>query len=299
MGLSSLFSRKKRGKSPKPLSDEEIEANFQTWFNIVSKAEIRCLFLDNLLHGHEAISGLVKPGELQHFDTCIPKLLNDPDGRIDPSEVVQHLAKAHGEKAQVIKNAGTFLEALITSHAHFPLTDPAPLTRDTLLQAVILLTWRCDNYFRQRVAVNQNDTIRSRPESARLAFIYSALAHPPDGVPTHSDVVDVLCRLNYPMGRWAKPRDEPVRRSAKELEPLAARLVPEEDEKVAVDLTAVELQPLADLVAAFPSRWEGPVSDVGFDGLETVNVEKFLQWSKMVRLLDVLDQVFEVFLNSA
>lgn len=271
------------------------------------------MFLDNLLHGHEAISGLVKADELAHFDKVTVNLKTTPDGQIDVSSVVQYLKEAHGPKAQVIGSASSLLESLILAHAHFPFSEPVHLTRDSLLRAVILLTWLCDKYFRQSVSIDRDDLIRTRSETSRLQFIFSALACPSTGLPTGSDLVDVLCRLNYPMARRKKPENEPIRRPASELQPLGERLQLTRKATVIQPVATTELRPLADVVALFPLRWEEPVKDVGLQAGDSVEKEEFVKWAKrvrisregtclrfstndmQVRLLDVLHQLFEVF----
>ncbi|KAJ4304631.1 hypothetical protein N0V90_000157 [Kalmusia sp. IMI 367209] len=299
MFLLSPFKRKSRPKPPKSPSNAEMEVLFQKWYENVTIPEIRILFFDTLIYGHEATSGLVKAREKAYFDSITQQLLLSPDTQhILPSSTINLLKQLHGPKSSAIEAAAPLLEALLTSHAYFPFADPLPLTPTTLLQAILLLTWRCKNYFKQSVSINGDDTIRSRPTHRRLLFIYSALSHPPTGCPTHHDVVDVLCRIEYPMGRYAKPQNEPVRKRVTELEPLAERLMPEGKKEQKPDPVAVKtLEPLVELVRVFPSRWEEPVKDVEFGVQQVVSGEAFVRWAVRIRLLDVLDQVFSGLLH--
>lgn len=248
-------------------------------------AEIRAMFLENLLHGHEAIRGLLKEGEAEHFDKFTSELETTPAGHIKTSSVVHLLKKSHNKKVEVIDAAAPFLETLVLAHAQFPFAQSVALTKDLLLQAVILLTWRCHDYFRQRTAINKDDTICKRPETERLGYMFSALACPPTGRQTRKDVLDVVSRINYPMGRWAKPKDEPMRKLVKELEPLAERLQPKNDANEPEDIKVADLHNLVELVASFPSRWEEPLSDVGFGEVEVLSKQQFVQWAERVRIL--------------
>ncbi|KAJ4305082.1 hypothetical protein N0V90_000612 [Kalmusia sp. IMI 367209] len=267
MRLFSLFERKTRDKPPKPRTRAEIEARYQKWFHNCTVTfsnlrhlitfplgDIRALFFDDIAHGWSGNGGLLEAGEAQYFDSQVQQLSLSEDHQISIRSILDHLKQAHAAKAPVVEAAGPILETLITSHAHFPFADPVLLTRNTLLQAIILLTRRCRQYLLQEVSLGDDLVIRVRSERQRLRFMYSALAHPPAGLPTRHDIVDVVCRVKYPMDFDHSPKVEP-RKYVRELEPLAERLKPDGDVEVQGRIPVADLQPLVELVAAFPLRW--------------------------------------------
>jgi hypothetical protein len=100
----------------------------------------------------------------------------------------------------------------------------------------------------------KKDVIRKRTPEKRLAFIFSALMWPPTGLPTHDDVLDVLCRVQYPVHVAAK--GQKMRRPVAELASLAERLLPEMERAMGDNLPGETLEQVEKLIAAFLSRYE-------------------------------------------
>ena len=63
---------------------------------------------------------------------------------------------------------------------------------------------------------------------------------------------------------------------------MAKRLHPDDDVTTKEVLEVSTLQPLVDLVAAFPLRYDEPVASVAFEVLEAVSVDQVVQWAKRV-----------------
>lgn len=238
------------------------------------------LFLANMREGNEANPQLAERQYLEHFDTIAAGLEMTGNGHIDMSSVISRLKQVHSEKAPIIEAARSSIEALVVSHAHFPFpSEPTYLTRDSIFQAIILLGDNCVDYWGQRTARGDNDTIRIRPESRSLGFMFSALALPPNGITTRDDITDVVCRLNYPMICF---KGEHHRKIVRDLEPLAERLQPEEDAPMPESIPALALRPLVALVAAFSGPLGESISDANLEDREFVTIRQFVRWAKRV-----------------
>jgi hypothetical protein len=136
--------------------------------------------------------------ELECFRSIASSLTIGTDDQLDMSSITQHILQQHKENHKALQLNMKNLETLIASHASFPFTKPPKLTADALCRALLLLTNRCESNFKQKVCLGDHTTIRTRTPSARLRFIFSALTYPPSGAPTQDDVLDVLCRVQYP-----------------------------------------------------------------------------------------------------
>ena len=182
--------------------------------------------------------------------------------------VMQYVVRAHGETSAVLQQSSNTLENMITSHASFPFSSRAQLTAEALCRSLLLLTHRCASNFRQAAGRGNHDVIRK------------ALLCPRTGRPTHDDVLDVLCRVQYPMRVAAKGQQ--MRRPVEDLKPLAERLQSTTKRVLGDKLTSETMQQLGKLVAVFPSRCEHLVfaTDVGTDG--GVDVEQFVRWALQV-----------------
>lgn len=222
----------------------------------------------------------VEPAELQYFDDIIAGFGATSDSQLHMPLIIQHLTRAYTTKAEVIQSANSILKTLILSHACFPFSSPVLLTKDAFCRAILLLTRRCEINFNQVEGTSSYDVIRERSKQKRLTFIYSALVRPPTGIPTHDDILDVVCRVRYPTGYYAKGVLR--RRPISDFLPLAERLAPLED-KTLPDLLPVSfLQPLKSIVEAFLPRQDKPVDDLGFDRRDTLSAEQFMLWATKV-----------------
>jgi hypothetical protein len=114
-------------------------------------------------------------------------------------------------------------------------------------------------------------------------FLYSALARPPTGYPTDDDILEVLCRVEYP---WYIDFKEEIRlRNIKDFIPIAERLNPSpwKNPSVLGPLPVELLEPLRDIAEAFSPRYEERTEDLGFEGAEALTMEEFVKWSEKVR----------------
>lgn len=233
-----------------------------------------------LKEGSDTITADVEPAELEYFDNLIAGFDVTSDSELQMPPIIHHLTRAYATKAGVIQSTVCILETLILSHACFPFPSPVLLTKDAFCRAILLLTSRCERNFNQVESTSSHDTIRERSKQKRLTFIYSALVRPPIGVPTHDDILDVVCRVQYPRGFYAKGIIR--RRPISDFLPLAERLAPSEDKTLPDSLPVLTLQPLKNLVAAFSPRRDKPVDDLGFGGREKLSAEQFVLWATKV-----------------
>ncbi|OAG02405.1 uncharacterized protein CC84DRAFT_1167459 [Paraphaeosphaeria sporulosa] len=226
---------------------------------------------------------VIKRAQIEQFNVDMAAFAKSPNEEIEMHSVTDRLVQVQhqAEKHNAVIGAIPALEALITSHAHFPFTNPVMLTRDALLRAVLLLTDHASLPFRQACQVGDDYEIRTHSEKERLRFIYSALACSPIGVPTQDDVLDVVSRVEYPWRTWAKGI---IRRQLlDDFRPLAERLAPARDVEVPESLPVKKLEPLRELATAFPLRWGDPAAVVGFGGEGAVTREQFVEWATKVR----------------
>lgn len=227
-------------------------------------------------------SPVIKRAQIRQFNEDMAALTKSSNGEIEMRSITNRLVQAQDQtdKYNAVLGAVPALEALITSHAHFPFTSPVMLTKDVLLRAVLLLTHRVAMPFEQACQIGNDYEIRTHSETERLRFIYSALACPPTGAPTQDDVLDIVSRVKYPWQTWSKGI---IRRQLlDEFNPLAERLKPGKDAEVQASLSIVDLEPLRELAKAFPPRWGEPVVVVGF-GEEALTEKQFVEWATTVR----------------
>lgn len=107
---------------------------------------------------------------------------------------MNHLTHAHNApaKTEAIQSAAFVLETLIISHAHFPFSSPTPLTEDAFCRAILILSDRCKESFKQAIIINRDYVVSKRTDRKRLLFIYSALARPFTG---KMRSLSILCRI--------------------------------------------------------------------------------------------------------
>jgi hypothetical protein len=107
-------------------------------------------------------------------------------------------------------------------------------------------------------------------------FINPALARSPTGCPTNDDILDVVCRVQYPWYICSKNLDR--LRPITDFLPLAERLEPSSLKDLASlgPLPVSLLEPLRDIAKAFPPRHNEPVADLGFGGANALPIKEFL-----------------------
>jgi hypothetical protein len=225
----------------------------------------------------------VTPTELEYFDGVVAGFDFASDGQLQMTSILHHLTRTHTMKSELIRLNASVLENLILFHACFPFTSPVLLTKDAFCRTILLLTNRCESNFKQATQTAGHQTMRKRSEQQRLEFIHSALAHPPTGIPTHDDVLDVISRVKYP---WlVAPKGIVLRHPVTHFSPLARRLEPLKDKRLSDPLPVSILKSLESLVAAFPPRWNEAVSDLSFEGSGELNAERFVQWATKVCIM--------------
>lgn len=148
---------------------------------------------------------------------------------------------------------------------------------------------RCESNFKQAVGIGKHHVIRTRTPSACLQFIFSSLAHPPTGTPTHNDVLDILCRVRYPTRTAAKGqlRCKPV----EQLSSLVERLEPTTQRSLTETLSASTMQELGLSVEAFPSPYRRLVTEPNMQIGGGVNAEQFEEWALQVGIWAGYDHI--------
>ena len=237
----------------------------------------------SLTEGDEDLYVDVTPEELKYFHSIASGLTIGTDDQLDMQSILQHVLQEHRENREALQLNMTNLETLITSHASFPFTSSPKITADALCRSLLLLTDRCESNFKQEVGLGDHVTICTRTPSARLRFVFSALTNLPSGVPTQDDVLDVLCRVQYPAQLAYK--GQLLRRPVADLVPLAERLEPLKEQTVAKNMSAVTMQQLKRLVEAFPSPYRHLVVDTDVNTSGSLRVEEFVKWALQVCLL--------------
>jgi hypothetical protein len=222
----------------------------------------------------------VTPTELEYFDEVVAGFDVASDGQLQMSSIMHQVILTHTTKSEVIQLNASILESLIISHACFPFSSPVLLTKDAFCRAILLLTDRCESNFKQATQTAGRQTMRKRSEQKRLEFIYSALACPPTGTPTHDDILDVISRVQYP---WlVAPKGIVRRRPVTDFSTLAQRLEPSKDKTLPDPLPGSILKLLESLVAAFPPRWNKVVSGLDFEESGELSARQFVQWATKV-----------------
>ena len=245
----------------------------------------------SLIDGDEDIYVDVTPEELECFRSIASSLTIGTDDQLDMESILQHILQQHRENREALQLNMTNLETLITSHASFPFTRSPKITADALCRSLLLLTDRCESSFKQQVGLGDHVTICTRTPSACLRFLFSALTNPPSGVPTRDDVLDVLCRVQYP----AQPayKGQLLRRPVADLVPLAERLKPIKEQTVAKILSAETMKQLKKLVKAFPSPYQHLVVDTDVDTSGNLRAKEFVKWALQVCFLqDIIWTIF-------
>lgn len=198
-------------------------------------------------------------------------------------EVQAYLVKSHPSLKSQLEAAVSTTSLLLHSHASFPFTEEAPITKDALIRSIGLLTQSSDYMFSQSADVGRQPAIRTRSKTARMDFLFSALARPesPTGVPTKDDVLDILCRIRYPVP--SSPSFS-QRRPIADLEPLAERLLPSSASLPSRDdlrVSIASLRPLADICNAMRND-NGAEGEELLIGKESLGRQEFKQWAKAV-----------------
>jgi hypothetical protein len=224
--------------------------------------------------------------ELECFRTVASSLTLGTDDQLDMSSILQHILQQHKGNLEVLQLNMTNLETLITSHASFPFTRAPKLTADALCRSLLLLTNQCESNFKQQVCLGDHTTIRTRTPSARLSFIFSALTNPPSGAPTHDDVLDVLCRVQYPAKLAYK--GQLLRRPVADLVPLAERLELVKEQAPVANIPAATMGQLRGLVEALPSPYQHLVVYTDVDTSGDLRVEEFVKWALQVCMLGAI-----------
>ncbi|KAF2449655.1 hypothetical protein P171DRAFT_197283 [Karstenula rhodostoma CBS 690.94] len=280
--------------------------DLEQWMQSTTQDDIRLLFLKCFTEGNNLWPPIVGSVELHYFQTAASRLEVALSGQIRMSSIICHLEQVHTSKIGAIQSAASLIKALITAHAHFPFSAPVELTEKSFCRAILLLTNRSQELFKQAeggtIGGVESDYIRKRPDEKRLTFIHSALLIEPagvstsdSGIPTQDDVLDVLCRVQYPAAVRGKHRVQ--RRPVSEFLPLAERLEPSPEGKREYEVPGSQLALLRDLIAAFPPRWtESPV-ELEHAEQDSLTAEQFVLWATKVQLLDSLNQLFGVFLR--
>lgn len=196
------------------------------------------------------------------------------------------LVNGHPTLASDIDVAFSAISLLLHSHACFPFAEQVPLTKDALIRSIGLITKGSDYTFSQEAASGQDPTIRARSRTARMDFVFSALAHPepPTGVPTKDDVLDVLCRIRYP---HPKSFSMQQRMPITELEPLAERLLPASaalPARETLRISVSSLRPLAQICNAMRTD-RGVAAEEVLAGKESLDQKEFKQWAKAVSIM--------------
>ena len=228
----------------------------------------------------------VTPEELECFRSIVLSLTIGTDDQFDMISIMQHITHQHKENRETLQLNMKNLESLIASHASFPFTRAPRLTANALCRSLLLLTNRCESNFKQQVCLGGHKTIRTRTPSGRLRYIFSALTNPPSGVPTQDDVLDVLCRVEYPTQLAYK--GQLLRKPVTDLAPLAERLQPCKEQVVVENMSAATMQQLRELVEAFPSPYQHLVVDTEVDISGDVHIEAFVKWALQVYMPEAI-----------
>ncbi|KAL5380527.1 hypothetical protein PMIN06_007860 [Paraphaeosphaeria minitans] len=239
-------------------------------------------------------SAAFRPERLEALERVLGDTPTNATGEVAIENVQAHLVKSHPSLANEVEVASPTISLLLHSHACFPFAKEVPLTKDALVRSIGLITKDSDYMFSQEASFGQEPTIRARSKAARMEFIFSVLAHPDPrtGVPTKEDVLDVLCRIRYP---HPKSFTAQQRRTIKELEPLAERLLspsaglPSRD-SLRISISA--LRPLADVCNSM--RDDKCEAEKFLAGKETLDWIEFKKWAKAVSLPAVVDRLFGV-----
>jgi hypothetical protein len=229
--------------------------------------------------------------ELAHFNHTVSSTAGDsalsPSTSISPATVILHLVACHPQHAKTINSSSTLLTRLLEAHASFPFPAKISenLTPSALLQAVILLTNKCEALFGAAGWIGGAVTIRKRTPKQRLAFMFSSLASSPT-TPSMDDLLDVLCRIPYPRIRDRKTSD--LRREyAVDLIPVAERLIgydtgkQHKDPMEACHVSATVYDQLAHLVAALHGT---SVVEGLAQGQTEIDFNAFEEWAVKVGL---------------
>ncbi|KAL1600421.1 hypothetical protein SLS60_006806 [Paraconiothyrium brasiliense] len=279
-------------------NDANAVEDLKNWSQSVMPDDIRFLFLKYFKEGNNLWLPAFKAPEPEYFLRVVSGLGATADGQIPLQSIILYLSKAHASKINVIQPAASLIETFVIAHAHFPFSAPVKLTEESFCRAILLLTDRCREPFQQAEGGASggvsHEYIRKRPDERRLTFLHSALLRLNTGIPTQDDVLDVVCRVDYPAAIHGKDRIQ--RRPVSCFVPLAERLEPIRDVSTEDAAPVSQLKPLQDLVAAFPPRWTEPPADADYGIPEGLNAEQFVQWASRVQLLESLDQLFSVFL---
>ena len=208
----------------------------------------------------------------------------DAAGVIKVEDLQEYLIQSHPLLHDQTTAASSTIALLLNAHSCFPFTEEEPLTKDSLIRSIGLLTQSSDNMFSQSADVDRKPAIRARSRTARMDFLFSALAQPDlgTGVPTKDDVLDVLCRIRYPAPSSLRYSQ---RRPIVELEPLAERLIPlyilPSRDHLKVSMTV--LRPLADICNAMRDD-QGAEAEKLLADKESLGRQEYKQWAKAVSI---------------
>lgn len=228
-------------------------------------------------------SAAFTPEKLEALRHLLQEISTKATGEVPIEVVYAKLVNLHTGLAEEVAAASETIFLLLRSHACFPFAKGVPLTRDALIRSVGLITKSSDHMFSQSAAFGQEPTIRTRSATAKMDFVFSALARPesPTGVPTQDDVIDVLCRIRYP---HPKSFTMQQRRVITELEPLAQRLLPPSSalpSRDSLHVPMATLRPLANVCNVMNKDTSAEAEKLLADQ-ESLNREEFIQWAKEV-----------------
>ncbi|KAF1974595.1 hypothetical protein BU23DRAFT_598278 [Bimuria novae-zelandiae CBS 107.79] len=283
--MNRLTSRLGLNRSPKP-------PTFKEWSDTTTPDDVLNLFTTLIKSGtNDGQSSAFTPQQLASLEHLLSTLPTNAAGQIDINAIQSHLSTHHPSLRAHINAASSTISLLLHAHASFPFAEEVPLTKDALIRAIALLTQSSDSMWAQSADVGQQPAIRTRSRTARMEFIFSALARPETrmGVPTKEDVLDVLCRVRYPAPSSASYSQ---RRPISELEPLAERLLtpslPSRDE---LCVSVAEFRGLAGVCYAM--RDDGGVeAEKLLASKESLNRDEFKQWAKAASLPMCLHKLF-------
>ncbi|KAL5388958.1 hypothetical protein DPSP01_002664 [Paraphaeosphaeria sporulosa] len=287
--MDRLASRLGLSRSPKSQS-------FKEWSDSATVDDVHGLLTNLIKSGtDDGQSAAFRPERLEALERVLEKTLTNATGEVAIEGVQALLIKSHTSLANELEAASPTISLLLHSHACFPFAKEVPLTKDALVRSVGLITKGSDYMFSQEASFSQEPTIRARSKTARMEFVFSALAHPVPctGVPTKEDVLDVLCRIRYP-----HPKSFTIqqRRTITELEPLAERLLPPSSalpSRDSLHISISALRPLANICNSMRDD-KGVEAEKVLAGKESLDRIEFKEWAKAASLPGVLDRLIGV-----
>ncbi|CAI6339398.1 unnamed protein product [Periconia digitata] len=272
--------------------------HFGKWFRTASIDDVLNLFTDLVKSGAPDFqASAISESELDYLERLLDSFPALEYGGIDLTAVGSYLIANHPRIQSHVEDVSPTALSLLLGHCNFPFATEVKPSKDALIRSIALLTSSSDYMFSQEADIGSEPAIRARTVTARLEYIFSVLAHPPKGVPTQDDVLDVLCRIPYPF---------PVsptfvsRHTITSLQPMAARLLPSSTDLPSRDslrLSVAVLRPLADLCNIMITD-RGAKAESLLEGKDELNELDFVVWAEAVELHGCLNSLFSVFMYS-